>query len=159
MTISIVDSGSVTRTVTAMKAMDGGTLRNILRVKVMDADGTTLRTVASFADPLSVSISPAGVFGIANSAASVSVLSNSATATPAGGLAPFTYAWSVISDTNPSGTVSANSATAATSTFTMTNVPAYTTYTAVLRCTVTDAIGQTAYHEIDGEFINDGPFA
>lgn len=159
MAFSVLDAGSVTRAITGVKVMEVETLRTILRAKVMDSDGTTLRTVASFADPLTVSISPAGVLGIANSSASVSVLSNSATATPAGGLAPFTYAWTIISDTNPSGTVSANSATAATSTFTMTNVPAFTTYTAVLRCTVTDAASQTAQDDIPAQFINDGPFA
>lgn len=159
MPLSIVDAGSVTRTIASAKVMDGATLRTIQRVKVMDSDGTTLRTVAEFAPPLSLSISPLGVFGVANSGGSVSVTTLGATATPAGGVGPFTYAWTTTSDTNPSGTVSANSATSATSTFTMTNVPAYTTYTAVLRCTVTDAIGQTAFDEISGEFTNDGPFS
>ena len=159
MAISVLDAGSVTRSITGMKGMDGATLRPVLRAKVMDADGVTLRTVAEFASPLSLSIFPAGLFGVANSSGDISVTTNSAVATPAGGLAPYTYAWTVLSDTNPDGAVTALSATSATTAARMTNVGAYETFDAVLRCTVTDAASQTAQDDIPAQFINDGPFA
>lgn len=159
MPITVLDAGSVERLITAMKVMDGATLRTIRRVKVLDTDGTTLRTVAEFAPALSLDISPTGLFGLANSSGAVTVTtSGSATATPTGGTGPYTYAWTNISDTHASGTVSATASTSATSSFRMTNVGAFETYDAVVRCTVTDAIGQTAYDDLNITFINDGPF-
>lgn len=69
-----------------------------------------------------------------------SITTASVTVTPVGGTSPYTYSWARNSG---STSISANSTTAATTTFTGTSLASGSTYTAVFRCTVTDNVAAT----------------
>ncbi|MGJ3630118.1 hypothetical protein AB5I41_30970 [Sphingomonas sp. MMS24-JH45] len=69
-------------------------------------------------------------------------------ATPAGGQAPYTYQWAMIS-----GAAAISGATMAAAYFTA-NVPAETTLDASARVTVTDAAGATASATVSLQFNN-----
>lgn len=140
MGLSIVDAGGVLRTATSLKVQDGGTLRRVLRVKVMDGT-SALRTVATFVPPLSVGITSSTTYypvryGPDGQPIEYGVVV-SLYATPAGGLAPYTYSWAFLSGTgwtlNDTGSASP----------TVTGDAAFVS-DAVLRVTVADATGQTA---------------
>lgn len=73
-----------------------------------------------------------------DTAASITTVSTTVTAT--GGTSPYTYAWTRISG---STSITANSASAATTTFTGSSLASGTTYDAVFRCTVTDNVAAT----------------
>lgn len=148
----VMDAGGTLRTVTSLKINDSGVLRSALRVKVMDEDGTTLRTVAEFIAPLSVTMSASDVVGYAYG--SGTAVTDSVTATPVGGLAPYTYSWA-----RTSGAGSIGASTAATTSFYQ-YVPNGTEAYGAFRVTVTDANGNTAtgdvfatYTSIDGGFL------
>lgn len=146
--IRIQDAGTL-RTITRGSVRVAGVTRALRTIKVMD--GGVLRTVAVFADPLSVSISPSALAAFAQE--NTTVTTDTASASPTGGLAPFTYAWTL--QANGGGTAStANSASSATTSFTKTNVPLETTYSDTWRVTVTDAVGQTATANIIASFTN-----
>ncbi len=69
-----------------------------------------------------------------------SITTASTTVTATGGTAPYTYSWTRISG---SSSISANSASSATTTFTGSSLASGTTYDAVFRCTVTDNVAAT----------------
>lgn len=140
MTITIKHEG-VLRPVTGIKVMLGGTLRTIKQVKVMESD--TLRTVASFATPLSLSISPNPVTGDGFSGVPTVVTSGSATATPAGGLGPYSYSWVMLTGT---GFSIGNPTNASTSFSATVNSPGIKNGSA--RCTCTDLFGTTATADV-----------
>lgn len=142
------DSGAL-RTITAMYAKQAGVMRRIKTVKVMS--GGTLRLVARFADPLTVSASPTS--GAGNGAGTQTVTSGTSTATPSGGFSPFTYSWTLVS--SGGGTAStANSPSSASTTFSKPNVAVNDAYTDTWRVTVTDSLGDTATDDITVTFSN-----
>lgn len=144
MAVKIMDAGSVLREASSLKVQDGGTLRRILRVKVMD-DTSTLRTVATFVAPLSVSLAVSMAYYPVAYGPDAQPIEYDAvaslSATPAGGLGPYTYSWALLSGT---GWTLAASTTATT---TATGDADFVT-AAVVRVTVTDATGQTATADI-----------
>lgn len=82
--------------------------------------------------------------GPANAAgAGPSQTTNSVTVTPSGGTAPYSYAWAKDSG----DTISANSPTAATTSFTGSTADGETA-SAVFTCTVTDNVGAKAYTSV-----------
>lgn len=124
------DDGNVLRQTGAVKKRDAGnTLRTIALIKKRDASNV-LRTVFS---ALSASAAPAAVAGYGNSASAVDITTAPTTATPTGGVAPYTYAWSSASGWT------VNSPTSATTSFTATGVIAGSMEQADFTCTVTDA--------------------
>lgn len=138
MAFKLLDAGSVLRTITKCRVLDGGTLRNILRMKVLDADGVTLRTVATFAQPLSVEISyTVNATPIYDASAEVIGwnVAVAATATPTGGLGPYTYAWTA----PPGWSVSPPNSASTSISGTSGHPPA-----ASFSVTVNDSSGQTA---------------
>lgn len=153
MAITVRDALGVTRSITGMKVLDGTLLRSVFRVKVVDTDGTTIRTVATFSPPMTAAASPVSVSGTADSASPVPVTTNAVTVTPSGGTGPYTYAHSVLSYLG-GGTLSFSNAASATTTVTLTSVPPGDSEIATLRCTVTDAFGQTATADYDATFTN-----
>jgi len=152
MTIRVRVSGAL-QTITGGKVKVAGVVRSLRSIKVMD--GGTLRTVATFASPLSLSISPTSVAGTASSGTAVTVTTTTATATPSGGLGPFTYAWTFISKTG-GDTPTAFSPSFATSAFQQANVAALENNSSVFRCTVTDSFGTTATADVTTSFVNFG---
>jgi hypothetical protein len=127
---------------------DGETLRTIQRIRVRDGSNV-LRTVWQ---AISAESNRAIVTGTASSASPTAVTTNSATITVVGGIAPFTYAWTVTSFTG--GTWSITSATSATTSFACSGVGAGDLYSAELTCTVTDSGGATASVTIEGQAAN-----
>lgn len=147
MPLRIQDAGTL-REIKRLTIREGGLNRRIRTLKVMH--GGTLRTVAVFADPLTVTVSPTEVYGVQGSNSPVSVTTNQTTASPVGGLAPYTYAWSRTGGSE--GTV--NSPTMATTSFT--NVMGFGTVNADFTVTVTDAGGATASATVAATFENVG---
>lgn len=96
------------------------------------------RQIANFIEPLTLDVSPPAPskFGTSDT-----ITSNTVTATPTGGLAPFTYSWV---RTSGSTDIDVNSPAAASTTFTGAGLDADTLTTATFTCTVTDALGSTA---------------
>lgn len=139
MALSIVDAGETLRPLTTLRLQGGGTLRRILRLKVLDSDGTTLRTVATFVPPLTATATTDG--GTATPigfGGDLFLLTYRASATPAGGLGPYTYAWAAVSGGEDWWITDATSASPTISTTSEIYAPA------VFGVTVTDATGQTA---------------
>jgi hypothetical protein len=162
MTMKVRQGGSW-QTITAGKAYVGGAWRSLVAIKIF-ASGAW-RTVANFTPPsgggggtgggggggtggggtLSLSASPSSLY---TTSFSSSMTSDPCTITPSGGLAPYTYAWTMIA-----GTAGITSPTFATTTFTKTtsgiaNVTA--------RCTVTDSLHVTASVDVPMTFERQG---
>lgn len=115
----------------------GGQWRRITRVEAYKS--SAWRSAAQFIGPLSATADPAFVFGHSSGRRPSQVVSGTTTATPSGGLAPFSYSWAFIGGdaltiTNPSSATTAFRAVNAES---------------VVRCTVTDALGSTATCDVN----------
>lgn len=89
---------------------------------------------------LGVSVAPTSLNGLASYP--VVTTTSQSTATPSGGVAPYTYSWAAVSSTT--GTAYALSPAAATTYFRDTLPYSPSECDAVFRCTVTDAVGQIA---------------
>lgn len=124
-----------------LRAFHAGALRLIRSLRVMDSG--TLRLVGSFIAPLSVSVAPETVSGRATSGLATT---NTATATPSGGQAPYSYAWSLVSNSGLGTPVPTNS-TGATTAF-----RGSVNSEAVFRVTVTDALGSQAEATVYASF-------
>lgn len=144
MTFRIQDAGTL-RTITKGTVRVAGINRPLKTIKVQD--GGSLRLVATFADPLSVTAGG----GLAAGASS-SLTTNSVTATPSGGFAPYTYAWTLITNGGRNAST-AGSPTSATTTFTKTGLINGDSIDDTWRVTVTDSIGQTATADTTASFI------
>ena len=143
MALKIQDAGTL-REITRLYIRQSGVNRRIRTLKVMD--GGTLRTVAVFADPLSVTAS-----GVSGTGTSSVVTTNTTTATPSGGFGPYTYVWTRISAgaADPSTATSSLSATTA---FRKTGMAPGQFAQDFWRVTVTDSIGSTATADISATF-------
>lgn len=95
------------------------------------------RNLVSFASPLSLYISPDSISGSVTANSLQTVYSDAATAVVAGGVAPFSYAWSVLSGgaalTSPASAITSVSKTLGVN----------SSATGTIRCTCTDAVGAT----------------
>lgn len=147
MAMTILDAGA-SRTITTGWVRQAGVLRRLQKVQVMD--GGTLRTVATFAPPLSASASPGSVSGTSSGSGPTDTTTSATTASPTGGLGPYTYSWTRISG---EPTAAVNSPTMATTTFTATITPG--TQVATFEVTITDAFGQTDTATVTAIFEND----
>lgn len=137
--ISADSASSATTTFTGTSLASGSTYDAVFRCTVTDDASAT-----AYAD-VSVSISRVGFTASASPAtlskvvAVSSATTNSTTVTPSGGVSPYTYSWALLSG----DTLTVNSPTSATTTFSVTGLTAgeilYSTY----RCTVTDSTSGT----------------
>lgn len=149
MTIIVRDETNTPRTITAIQVRDGGNVaRNLSEVRVRDSNNVS-RQVFTTGAALSVSIAPEAVFGV--SYGTGICITNTATATPAGGTAPYTYAWSVLSHSNATPPT-INSPTTSGTKFTQPGVPTFDD--AVFECVVTDDLGATASDTVLAYFEN-----
>jgi hypothetical protein len=102
------------------------------------------RKVATFIAQLTLAISPTSVH------ATNSSTTGTATATPSGGLGPFTYAWTLVSNSGVTGPQIASPTTASTQFY---GTPTDgSSGSCVFRCTVTDSLGSTATADITATF-------
>lgn len=130
-------SGNVNPTI--VRRRSGAAFVNVgfVRRRVGSAWVDALALTAS-ASPTSVSGSQSTPVG---GPTSINITTNATTVTPVGGVAPYTYSWALIAS---NGAWQIGSASSATSNFTAPSVVRNGTRTGTFRCTVTDAIGQTA---------------
>lgn len=129
------------RTATRGYARIGGSDRRLTRA--VGLSGGQVRTLAVFALPLTVSVTPV-VVGSGTGTTPQMVTTGAATATPSGGLAPYTYAWTA-----------GNTPSLASTTFSA-FVPSNYTAQQPYTVTVTDAIGNTAQASGQASFVNIG---
>lgn len=116
--------------------------RAIGRGSILTPDGSVVFFKSAAASgPLSVSLSRNITQSAVASATTIGGTTPSVTASANGGVGPYTYAWSLVSDDGPTWTIVSPSA--ATSAFRHSGVPAGDIRTAIFQCTVTDARGRT----------------
>ena len=143
MGLAIKDAGTL-RTISRLYIRQSGVNRRIRTLKVMD--GGTLRTVAVFADALTVS-----AFNVRGIDSSSTVTTRETTATVSGGFGPYTYLWErVIAGGGDAST--AATPTRASTAFTKTGMFPGQSSTDTWRVTVTDSTGATATTEISATF-------
>ena len=125
------------------EAYIGGAWRRLTRAEAYI--GGQWRPVARFVQPLTVTVIPASTAGYFSSRrpTTAAITTGSVTATPTGGLGPYTYAWS-----------SGNTPTQATTTFTRT-LAGNTDLSITFTVTVTDSLGATATGSVDAYFLNE----
>lgn len=144
MTLQIRQAG-VWKEVQAAYVMTGGTLKRVVEIKGMA--GGVLRSLAIFAPPLTVAISPSFASAVGNSG---TLTTNAVTASPTGGQGPFTYAWSVVSYEGTLPVV--NSPATATTTFRQSGLSLEEDNDCTFRVTVTDSLGTTATANVSALF-------
>lgn len=105
--------------------------------QIVDYHSGAWRIVANFSSSMSVALSATALSPNGRNP----LTSSSVTATPSGGLAPYAYAWSIVSEDRP-GTNVINSPTLATTTVTATGPEG--TVACVIQCDVTDSLGVAA---------------
>lgn len=149
MPVKVMDAGGVLQTVARFGLWDGTKIVQALRIKVMDPDGVTLRTVATFAAPLSATAAPSPVTKTHLGTSGDNVTTAVVTVTPTGGIGPYTYAWSVLSYSSAISPTIAAPSNASTS-FTQPAVDI--SETATFRCTVTDADGASVNVSLSATF-------
>lgn len=120
--------GGAWQTISAGKIFAGGAWRNLKAVKIYA--GGAWRDVARFVQPITLAITPSPFSGHTSG----TIATSTVTATPTGGSAPFTYAWTVVS-----GAVTLGSPTLATTTVSG-NVSGGN-ISATLHCVATDSFG------------------
>lgn len=139
--------GGVWITPTALKIYTAGAWRSIQAVKIYK--GGAWRDAANFVPSggggggggsLSLSVDPISAFKLGHAS---TLTSRTITVTPSGGLAPYSYVWSVVSQ-DGFATYSINSPTSATCTVTATGCPADQTVGCSIHCSVTDSLGTNA---------------
>jgi hypothetical protein len=148
--------GGVWQTITGGQVFSGGAWRSLVAVQVYS--GGAWRQVGNFTPPgtggggggaLSLSLSTTAIGGRAGTGATAMTTSNSATVTPSGGLAPYSYAWSVVSS-DGQATYTIDSSTLSTTTATATSLggPLPSSCGCTIHCVVTDSLGATATSDI-----------
>jgi hypothetical protein len=134
-----VRKGSAWKTIEYGEIFIGGAWR---RLKYGEAYlSGAWKQIVSFIPALTLAISPSSV-----GASGGATMTDAATATPTGGLGPFTYAWTLVSNdgvTSPAAT----SPTTATTRFTGSATDGHSG-TATFRCTCTDSLGTTATADV-----------
>lgn len=139
MTFGIIvrDGANVPRAISGIQVRDGtNTPRDIVEGWVR-ASNNALKLVFALAPPMTLDIAPDEAPGFTNGSGTATTLL--ATATPTGGMAPYNYAWTLISHTHPSVAPFATAPTSAATRFTQTAIGPGESYSAVFRCTVTDS--------------------
>jgi hypothetical protein len=136
-----VNVGGTLKPVVRVKANIGGTLKTVVRAKHNVAG--TIKAGDTFTPALSLSVTPSSIYAVSNSSP---VISEYATATPTGGLAPYTYSW-----VRTSGAGSISSPSSSVTSFSDSLAPDNLS-SGTFTCTVTDNLGATASGVVEVEF-------
>lgn len=127
--------GSTTKDAARASVYPSTTAKRATRIEAWN--GSAWKLVQSFAPPMTLAITPSGVEGSDSQAFPVFVTSDTATATPTGGVGPYTYAWSIASP------IFAQTPSAASTAFSGTVSPG-SPLSGTATCTATDSLGTTA---------------
>lgn len=119
----------------AFEVRNSGGVHAAKIAQVRDASGVA----KTFWQAMTASAAPSSVSGAANVNGTVTVVTNSTSATPAGGTGPYTYLWS-----GGSAGWSIGSPNNATTSFARSGLGPDDSDTTTFTCTVTDATGVTA---------------
>jgi hypothetical protein len=133
------------RNIPAGSVFRGGQWRRLTRAVAFI--NNQWRQVVTFTPPLTVSITPGGVAAQITGAGTA--VTNTATAIPAGGVAPFSYSWSRISGASAFIASPGSSAT----TF-VRELTANEFESTVFQCLVTDGTGATATATVTATFFS-----
>ena len=142
--ITADSSTSATTTFSATGLADGETRTATFRDTVTDTASATVDVDVSVTITragLTVTLSHASVYKAGTTS---TLTTTSVTGTPSGGTAPYTYSWAKQSGDS----ITADSPSAATTTFRASGLAAGESRTAVYRLTVTDALSATAYADV-----------
>lgn len=145
--ITADSASSATTTFSAATLTDPETRTATFRCTVTDSAAATATVDVSVTITragVTVTASPSSVF---KTGTTTSLTTSSVTASASGGTAPYTYAWTKLSG----GSITANSASSATTTFTASGLGLGENRTATFRCTVTDAASQTGTVDVTVE--------
>jgi len=145
--ISITSATAAATTFSATSLGDPETRSGVARCTVTDSAAQTyiVDVPVSIARTPSFTATAAGTSPTVKTANATTITSNNITATPSGGTAPYTYAWSIISEDDPDGTPTLLNSTSQSCQVRTTQDPADQIYISVsVRCVVTDNIGRTA---------------
>lgn len=134
--------GGTWRTLRRGRTRTGGQWRNLTRAVAYQ--GGAWRNAANFVEPPTLAITGTP-FGIING--SGTVVTGIVTATPSGGLGPYTYAWT---RTGGAAASIASPASASTTFNLFLNAP--DSQSATFQCVVTDALGSTASASVTATF-------
>lgn len=143
MSLKMLDSTSVSRSIKRLSIMDEtDTLQTLEQLSIQDETNALQpvfsgMTVAASPDTLSATIS--------TPFPSDAQTSNPSIATPTGGVAPYTYAWSL---TDSLGSWNIDTSSSASSYMTAVNLAPGADANASMQCMVTDSIGSTALSNV-----------
>ena len=146
MPLSVVVAG-IEKTVSSASLIVAGVAKTVRRVEAWN--GSAWKVVKNFAPAFSASVSVPEVYGVSTAPGGGFVTTNSVTVTPSGGLAPYTYAWSLVSGAS----ATAQSPTFATTTF-RANVGPSDSVVSTFACLVTDSLGQNSAPTVFATFSN-----
>ena len=120
-----------------MEVTVGNAQKRVVRVEAWN--GSAWKVAQSFAPPITLNVAPFSVSGTGDSNGTIQITSGIATATPTGGTAPYTYAWTKVSG----DTMTVTNSTSASTAFRASVGPG-DSRSATYRCTVTDKNGLSA---------------
>lgn len=152
MTLTVRDGANTPRSITEIVVRDGtNTPRTVSEIWVRDTTNTPrLVYTAGGGGTLTAAAAPTDVFGTDFGIGSAET--DQTTATPTGGVGPYTYVWTLIGYT---GGVAPNifAPTAATTSFIQTSMTSGDVFYASFKCTVTDSLSATAEtNEVNATF-------
>lgn len=147
MPLKVIANGA-TKDAESAQVTVGNAQKRVVRIDAWN--GSAWKLAQSFASPLSLTVSPSEVTGAESSLSPVLVTSGTAYATPAGGTAPYTYAWTKVSGDTLTVTSPSRAFTAFQATLSANDLS-----NAVYRCTVTDKNGLTAQDTVNVTLSNE----
>lgn len=147
MTVSVRQAGALFAA-SNIRIKVGGLLKTVISGRVMVADA--LKTFYAVSSELSLAVSPDSRLAVGFTATATSA---AFTATPTGGIAPYSYAWSIVSYEGALPT--ALNPSFASSGFRQTGLGIGDSNLCAIRCDVTDSIGTTAFDTAQVTFTRD----
>lgn len=138
-----VRSSTGVKALASIRVRDGAGVRAIANIKVRDGTGVkSIWSASGSGGSFTVNALPPVAYGGVAVGGLTAVYSEDITVSPVGGVAPYTYAWSLVS--GDAGTWVFSSGTSATTRVGRTAVGTGLSYSHTVKCTVTDANGNTA---------------
>jgi len=145
--ITITSPTAAATTFSATTLADPESRSGVARCTVTDSAAQTyiVDVPVSIVRTPSFTATAAGTSPIVKTANATTITSNNITATPSGGTAPYTYAWSIVAEDDPDGTPTLLNGTSQSCQVRTSQDPSDQIYISVtVQCVVTDNISRTA---------------